>query len=283
VAQYYHDPRVEKENTGAERIDATRLGAANILRSLTKLDEATGGDDKLFADTYAVMVGTHKGLLDSVSNMVGGAMPRIGKADGSRLDLVPADQQSDAVDYLLIEGVRTLEPYADPAISQRITVVGGEHGVEQLQADLLAKLLTGSRIAVLGSQSKADDKAYSPIKFGHDVATAIWDNLEQATPTDRILQRTYIAQTKVLMAGWSAAAVKEPAETTAVIAAGYPVGFASIESDTGDDTDYPAWLRTYLPKLKTRLEGAAQKAATESDRLYFGQMATEITRLIAQL
>ena len=56
LKDFMHDPRVQRENTGAERIDATRLGVANILRSLAQLDEATGGDDELFTSTLAVML-----------------------------------------------------------------------------------------------------------------------------------------------------------------------------------------------------------------------------------
>lgn len=64
IKDFIHDPRVQRENTGDERIDATQLGVANILRSLSKLDEATGGNDELYTGTLAVMIGTQKGLLD---------------------------------------------------------------------------------------------------------------------------------------------------------------------------------------------------------------------------
>ena len=67
------------------------------------------------------------------------------------------------------------------------------------------------------------------------------------------------------------------------MAAGFPGGFAGIESDTGDDTDYPAWLRSYLPQLKARVDLASRQAASESDRLHFGEMAIGINRLMAQL
>jgi hypothetical protein len=53
ISDSYHDPRVQRENTGAERIDATRLGVANVLRSLQHLPDATGGNDELFGYSYA--------------------------------------------------------------------------------------------------------------------------------------------------------------------------------------------------------------------------------------
>jgi Met-zincin len=280
---FFHDPRVQKENTGAERIDATRFGVANILRSLAQLDQATGGDDELFAGTLAVMLGTQKGLMDSVSSMVGGAMPRIGAGSGPRVDLVPADEQMAAVSYLLGEGARSLEPYAAPAVVDRVSVTGGEHVVADMQAQLVIRLLSGSRLAVLEAQSQRAPGGYSPAMLGHDVSFAIWGNLEQATPTDRALQRAYIMQTGQLIANWSNAATKEESDTKAAIATGLPAGFAAVESDTGDDTVYPAWLRKHLPQLKARLDIAAQQAREEADRLHFSQMALDIQQLAAKL
>ena len=283
MADFYHDPRVLKENTGADRIDATRLGIANILRSLGQLDQATGKDRQLFAETFGVLLGTQKGFLDSVAVMIGGVQPRIGKLGQEPADLVSADEQSAAVEYLLGDGARSLEPYLDPALLGRVSTVGGGRAVEGLQAGLVKTLLSGSRIAVLESHARGSGSAYSPAKLGHDVALAVWGYLEQASPTDRVLQRAYIAQTRQLIADWAIAGTKEAAEAGATVAAGFPAAFAAIESDTGDDSAYPDWLRSYLPQLHVRLEQAARKAEAADDRAHFGQMSIEVGKLIASL
>jgi hypothetical protein len=283
IKDFIHDPRVQRENTGAERIDATKLGVANILRSLTRLDEATGGDAQLFGSTLAVMMGTQKGLLDSVALLVGGAMPRFNPGQGPRFDLVPADEQSAAIFYLLEDGARSLEAYAAPAFVDRISVTGGERTVADLQASLLTGLLTGRRLALLDSQSQRSGSAYSPAAFGHDISQAVWGNLEQASPTERVLQRAYVTATRQLIADWSNAAPKEAAEAQAAVAQGFPAGFAAVESDTGDDTIYPGWLRNHLPQLKARLDLASRQASSEADRLHFGDMAREIQQLMTAL
>lgn len=283
IKDFMHDPRVQRENTGAERIDATQLGIANILRSLTKLDDATGGDDELYTSTLTVMMGTHKGLLDSVATLVGGAMPRFDHGNGPRIDLVPPDEQTAAVFYLLGDGARSLEPYAESAVAERISVTGGERMVADLQAGLLKDLLTGSRLALLESQSRRGEAAYSPAKLGRDVSEAVWGNLEQASPTERVLQRAYAVQTRQLIADWANAAAKEAGEAQAAIAAGFPSGFSSVEADTGDDTVYPGWLRNHLPQLKARLDVASQQAASESDRLHFGEMSRQVQQLMVAL
>jgi hypothetical protein len=280
IPSYLYDPRVLKENTGADRIDATVLGVANVQRSLAQLDAATGGDDALFASTYGVLIGTQKSLLDSVAVLVGGAMPRLGARQGTRVDFVPADEQSGAVFYLLGEGARSLEPYRAANVLERVAVTGGSRIVEDMQRSLLTTLLDGGRLAVLQSQSDADPAAYSPTKLGHDVAMAVWGNLEQASTTERVLQRAYVSQTRGLVNSWQDAAMREAAASAPAISAGFPKSFAEVLSDTGDDTDYPGWLRLYLPQLKSRLDLASRQAASETDRQHFGQMAIDVGRLM---
>jgi hypothetical protein len=115
------------------------------------------------------------------------------------------------------------------------------------------------------------------------VSEAVWGNLEQASPTERVLQRAYVAQTRQLIADWANAAAKEAGESQAAIKAGFPAGFSGVEADTGDDTVYPGWLRNHLPQLKARLDVASRQAASESDRLHFGEMARQVQQLMAAL
>ena len=196
-----------------------------------------------------------------------------------RVELVPPDDQAGAVFYLLGEGARSLEPYRASHVLQRVSVSGGERLVEDIQRGLLSTLLSGPRIALLQSQSEQDATAYTPAMLGRDIATAVWDNLEQASPTERVLQRAYMMQTRALIESWRNPGPAEAAAASAITRQGMPQSFAEIVGDTGDDTEYPGWLRSYLPQLKARLDLAAQRAAGESDRLHFGQMAVETGRL----
>jgi hypothetical protein len=65
----------------------------------------------------------------------------------------------------------------------------------------------------------------------------------------------------------------------AMVKAKYPAGGARVKVETGDDTTYPAWLRTYLPALMTKVAAAAATAPTASDRLHFERMAATIEKL----
>ena len=169
ISRFHQDPRVQTENTGVERVEATRLGVANLLRSLDRLDAGTGGDAKLYASTYGVMLSRHVGLLKSVNRMLAGVMPAMGAGEGPRPKLVPAAEQRQAVQYLLGEGAASLEPYAAPAVVERVAVYGGYRAIDRQQAAIVTDLMTGSTVALLESQRRGDPAAYSSLDFGRDL------------------------------------------------------------------------------------------------------------------
>jgi hypothetical protein len=281
LARFGRDPRVQTENTGAERVAATRLGVANLLRSLDRLDAGTGGDSKLYASTYGVVLGHHVALLKSVHRLVGGVMPAMGAGEGPRPRLVPAAEQREAVRYIAGEGAASLEPYAAPAVAERVAVYGGPVAVDRLQADLIASLMTGATVALLEGQQRVDAAAYSPQEFGHDLAAAVWGNLQTATPTQRALQRGYLGAANLLLRDWAKGGTGEDADARA-LAAVLPLPGASARAlvETGDDSIFIPWLRNSLPGLKTRLEAAARSASRPADRLHFAEMTVQVGRLM---
>ena len=281
IARFGRDPRVLIENTGAERVEATRLGVANYLRSLQRLDAGTGGDSKLFAATYQTMLGRHVGLLLSVPRLVGGASPPLGQGEGPLALLVPAAQQRRAVAYLLGEGAASLEPYAAPAIVERVSVYGGYRAIDQIQADLVGALLNGPNIAQLESQHRREPSAYSPLDLGRDVTAAVWGRLDSASPTQRALHLGYVDAARRLMQAWATHGAADIAQARQVQASdGVSDLVARARSTSGRDTVFVPWLRRSLPALKTRLDAASRSARTESDRLHFAEMATQVAALI---
>lgn len=281
------DPRVQKENIGAERIEATRLGISNILRTLKNLDAATAGDDALFKAVYYELLKRHMGFLKSVTRLVGGTMRRYRDSEGPPLRYVPAEEQRRAVIYLLGEGARSLEPYQNPQLIERVAPLGGYRFIEQKQAELVGAVLDHQdhlaaihKIAVLESQSARDKKAYSPVDLGRDVGKSIWGDLARAPFWKRALQRAHIAETRALLEAWATAGAEEDAARQAAMAMGLSEPFAGIVAETGDDTIYAAWVRENLPFLRDRLNVAARDASNDSDRLHFQEMAVQMERLI---
>lgn len=280
LGRFGHDPRVQTENTGAERVAATRLGVANLQRSLARLDAGTGGDSKLYAATYDVVLSRHVALLKSVNRLVAGVMPAMGASEGPRPRVVPAAEQRDAVLFLAGDGASSLEPYAASDLVERVSVYGGYRAIDRIQAGLVSDLMTGATVALLETQNRADPAAYSPMDFGRDLTAAVWGDLGSAPPTRRALQRGYVAAAQALLRDWAKGGADEAAQAMQLMAAlpvPGPAARALVES--GDDSVFIPWLQAALPGLKARLEAASRSAAGEADKLHFAQMAVQLGRL----
>lgn len=279
--RFGRDPRVQTENVGAERVQATRLGVANIQRSLARLDAATRGDPALFASTYNVMIGRQMALLKSVHRLIGAAMPPLGASEGPLAKLAPAAEQHDAVQYLLGDGARSLEPFAAPAVVERVSVYGGYRAVDRLQAELVKDLLTGPNLAALESQKRRDPSAYGPSDLGNDVSVALWGELAGPTATRRALQRGYLDAARTLLDAWvQGRGAQEAAEARALAPLEVSGAAARALTETGDDTLFISWLRADLARLKPRLDNQALAARDETERLHYADMNAITARLL---
>jgi hypothetical protein len=279
-ARHGRDPRVLIENTGAERVEATRLGVANLQRSLARLEAATAGDPREFAATYDTLLSRQVGMLRSVQRLVGGVMPALDAPPKWTGRPVPAAEQREGVRYLLGEGAASLEPFAAPAIVDRVVGFGGERAIEGLQAAIVTELLSGANVAQLESQRRRDPAAYAPAEFGRDVTAAVWADLGRSTPTQRALQRGYVKAAATLLEAWSKGGAGEEAATRQLMAATERLSPAAARAlaESGDDTIFIGWLRAALPPLRSRLDDAARRAADESDRLHFADMSAQLAR-----
>jgi hypothetical protein len=278
-SRFHLDPRVQTENTGAERVEATRLGVANLLRSLNRLDAATGGNARLYASAYDVLLARHVGFLKSNNRLLAGVMPAMGEGAGPKR--VPAAEQRQALQYLLGEGASSLEPYAAPAVVERVSVYGGYRAIDRLQSAIVTDLMTGFNVAMLESQRRADPTAYSSLDFGRDLQAGVWGDLKTSSPTRRALQRGYIDAARELLTAWSKGGADEQKQADAMRAGapGMSPAVARAIVESGDDTVFTPWLRASLPPLKARLEAASRSAAAEADRLHYADMAVQVARL----
>jgi hypothetical protein len=279
AVRFARDPRVLSENTGAERVEATRLGVANLQRSLRALGGATGGDAKLYTSAYGVVLERQMALLKSVNRMLGGVMPNLGVDGGPAAVLVPAAEQRAAVRYLLGEGAASLEAFAEPAIVERVQAYGGYRTVDKLQAGLVSDLMSGSNLAALDGQARRDRKAYSALDLARDLDQAVWGSVNESSPTQRALQRGWLEGARKLIDAWAKGGAGEADEAQKLIAAGAPLGSALVLSESGDDTLFVARLREDLPGLKKRLDAAAKTARDETTRLHLQEMSVQVARL----
>jgi hypothetical protein len=279
--RFGRDPRVQTENVGAERVQATRLGVANIQRSLARLDAATGGDAALYASTYGVLLGRQVALLKSVHRVIGAAMPPLGQGEGPLARLVPAAEQRDAVLYLLGDGASSLEAYAVPAVVERVAVFGGYRAVDRLQAELVKDLLTGPNLVALESQKRRDPSAYGSADLGRDASTVVWGELSTPTATRRALQRGYLDAARSLLDAWSQGrGAQEAADAKALAGLEVSNTAARALAESGDDALFISWLRADLARLKPRLDNQAILARDDTERLHYADMAAITFRLL---
>ena len=288
------DPRVLKESTGAERLEATRLGVANILRSLKKLPAATRGNNEELVGAYNQIQQYHMFYLKSVAKLIGGVKANPWTKTGARRSVVPATEQRAAVAYLLGEGARSLEAYRAPELMEKVAIFGGAKVVDGWLASIMDVLFVDRPIAplpqiaigklpLLQAQRAADPNAYGPLDFANDTYKAVWGDLKSAPHWQRVLRRAYLQKIGELFKAEMAVnpAVQEKT-MTALIGQGIPLAFATVVVSAGTDTIFTAWARDMLPKLEQRLKEAARKAKDPDERFHFLAMATQ-ARHVARL
>ncbi|MDK3075248.1 zinc-dependent metalloprotease [Sedimentitalea sp. JM2-8] len=286
------DPRVLMESTGSDRVEATRLGVANFIRSVERLSDATRDDDADLAGAYSAIQNFHMRFLRSVTKLIGGVEAYPWATEGPHKKLVPADQQRAAIQYLMGEGARSLNVYLTPELVDRVAVFGGTEAIADLQASLVDELfevLPNSKfpagikkLPLLQNQKAADPDAYGPLDFASDSYDAIWGDLETAPNWRRSLQRAYLDRLAAILAEEKAMDRAQRMKLRRELAGGsglsYP--FAASLTASNGETVFPAWAREMLPKLAERLDVAAARAVSSDDRYHFLSMATRARQVV---
>ncbi len=282
VSNEFFDPRVQMENTGTERIEATRLATANTLRSLAHLPEAVGADIRAYRATFDVILSTHAGLLGSVSRLIAGTERVYDPGEGTRVIRISAEEQKAAVAYLLGEGARTYDAFRSPEIVERVAIAGGALTVDEVQSRLISAIITGPKLGLLDSQTQIYPGSYGPAALGDDVLAAVWGDLAEDSRTARVLRESWLQTHAALVTAWASAAQTEQAGVASGVAQGIPRPIMSVLAETGDSTLYHPWLRDALPGLEARISEAASAAQGDA-RLHLEEMKAEIAQLAAML
>ena len=271
------DPRLQKENTGAQRIEATQLGVANILRSLEGLNRAVGNNDKLYSSAWQDLLNHQYTYIKSVMDLIGGQLHLPGHIQGLEGRFIPAAKQQAAIRYLLGDGVQSLDAYKKPDVLYRAIPFGGVRTVEQLQANIVKDLLSGSRLAMIEEQKNVDPSAYSVINLADDMTNALWHDLTSSTRAERAMQAAFLDGIKAVLHPPADNSLEQQ-KIAAMQKAGYSTAFAGITMATGEKTSLPAWAFAALPQLQKRLE--TTKAASRSDQLHYREMARKIEEIL---
>ena len=188
------DPTVQTENLGDDRIEATRLGIANLQRTMGYLLEATtrlGGDYAKLGNTYQTILDHRQLWLSSVIKLIGGVeetrtLAGRGEAQFHR---VAREEQQAALQFVL-QHLRTQPVFTPSSVLDRLSPEGGLDGFAQSQHALLSELLDYGRLARLLEAEQLDGvDAYLPLEYLAEVQAGIFSELEQETPQIDLLRR----------------------------------------------------------------------------------------------
>lgn len=283
------DPTVLTENIGRERIEATRLGAANIQRLLKNLPETTRGSGKsvgLLGEAFQSLLSEHIGRLDSVAKLIGGVIDNktAPDADRPRFSYPSKTQQRDALHYLLTDGAASLDSFAQPGLLRLFRAVGGVKTVEQAQQNLVTSTLDPEKLALLDMQARlAPDAAYTSEQYLDDMQRIIWQQTRDigkgAPGWQRVIQRAYVTQLERLLTGKGNGA----GIASILIAAGVDPGFATIIGTNAQATVLPSWARQNLPNTISHLKQSEQDAKNARERLHYSDLASRLAALLRHL
>jgi hypothetical protein len=269
------DPRVQMENTGAERVEATRLGLRNVARSVAALGEAAP-DNETYRATWGQALGRYDTMVNSVLKLVGGQLT----PDSRQGPTVPvaAASQREAVVFLVDEAPAAYDAFQQPAGIARGDPAGGGLLVERHRAQWVGALLAGPKLAQVKAQESLATDAYGTIDLLRDVTDRVWGNLE-SQPAWRGAQQD----------AWLDAAARvldpKPNPNAAQIAAGlgaqlYSPGYIAVQLSDGSDTAFPGFVREVLPGIRERVQRAAARERDTARKAHLQQVSARIATLL---
>ena len=263
------DPTAQTEDLSNQAIQATTLGLKNLERIAALIIDATskeGEDYDLLSNMYNELFGQWNREMGHVANIVGGVEQvnlYYGDAD-QRFFPLDADDQRDAVRFLVENALRTPNKMIPTDISLRLTADGVADRVLSAQSRLLRTLVNARRVNRMAEHAEnIEYGAYTPAEMLADLRYGIYSELND-TPMDidiyrRNLQRTYVQMLGSLIENPSANSDLPALARAELVALG-----ASIEgcdSAAADNAIVTAHLRDLSARIEAALDHRATRAA----------------------
>jgi len=269
------DPRMQMENTGVERVEATRLGLRNVARAVAALDEGMPDNDTYRA-TWSQALGRHDMMVNSVLKLVGGQLAPDSRQGATAP--VPTAQQREAVAFLVDEAPAAYDAFLRPGAIARGDPVGGGLLVERHRAQWVGGLLAGPKIAQLKAQESLATGTYSQIDLLRDVTDRVWGDLESPPAWRAAQQQAWLdAAARVLNPKPDPAAAQRAAALAAIL---YSPGYIAVQLSDGSDTAFPGFAREVLPGIGERVRRAASRERDPARKAHLQQVSARIAALL---
>jgi hypothetical protein len=269
------DPRVQMENVGAERVEATRLGIGDVTRAVAALDEAAP-DNATYRATWGQALGRVDTMVASVLKLVGGQLA----PDSRQAPSVPvaAASQREAVAFLVDEAPAAYDAFLRPATVARGDPAGGALLVEASRARSVTALLTGPKLAQVQAQESLAKDAYRSIDLVRDVTDRVWGDLGNAPAWRAAQQNAWLdAAERVLHPTPNPAAAQIAAALGAQL---YSPGYITVQLSDGSKTAFPGHVREVLPGIRERVGRAATRERDPARKAHFEQVVARIDAML---
>jgi hypothetical protein len=196
------DPTVLTENLGSDRIEATRLGIANLERVMGYLVDAStslGGDFRKLRRNYHAVLHHRYQWLASAVKLIGGVEETrtLAGRGAAQFQRVPKVQQQEALQFVL-EHLQTPAVFIPSDLLDRLTPANGLGYLGYYQGWLLDGLLDPSRLERLAENEQLNSAdAFLPVEYLTELQAGLFVELQEDAvlidPLRRDLQRSYIA------------------------------------------------------------------------------------------
>lgn len=269
------DPRMQMENTGSERVKATRLGLRNVARSVAALDQGMPDNDTYRA-TWSQALGRHDMMINSVLKLVGGQLAPDSR-QGATIP-VPAAMQREAVQFLVDEAPATYEVFLRQGGLARGDPVGGGLLVERHRAQWVGSLLAGPKLAQLKAQESLADNAYATLDLLRDVTDRVWGELETAPAWRAAQQIAWLdAAARVLDPKPDPTAAQRAAALASIL---HSPGYIAVQLSDGSDTAFPGFVREVLPDIGERVRRAEARERDPARKAHLQQVSARISAMV---
>lgn len=269
------DPRSQSEDLGRNAVAAGSLGVENLKRIVPNLVEWTREDganyDEL-EELYGSVVNQWERYLGHAARHVGGVYEtyKTYDQDGPVYESVPADQQREALRFLIRQAFQPPGWLVEADVLRRFEASGALERVREAQVNVVNMLLRPQRMArLLEAEAVTDGEPYSLGAMLGDLRSGLWSELDEGGeigPYRRNLQRGYLERMDYLLSKEA-----QPDDL--------PDGYEDYVIDTPVNvrqSDIRAYVRRELRTLREAVEQGLRRTSDEATRVHLQDVLARI-------
>lgn len=201
------DPRSQNEDLGDDAVRASEYGLANLKRIMPELLEWTYRENETYdelSEIYEQVIVQWNRYMGHVTKNVGGVYEnyKTNDQEGAVYEVVPAEKQQEAMNFLLEHAFSTPEWMIDADILSRIEHAGILNRIRKYQESILNDLMHPQRLARQLEAEALYEDTYTALAMMDDLREGLWSEIylgRNIGPYRRNLQRAYLERMEYLL------------------------------------------------------------------------------------